>query len=437
MVPPSSFVQFLGVFVFGGALAEAVKRNVPARRNTNGEIVEPWDGKDVKALHREYGNIFKHGNRNAASHLWSSFLIDRAPFMSPARFEKLSTGFCAVSGSPVTPMSQTRYKMKLERVDGSGKQLGYMYYCCWPCVCDTEDFIRSDTKTILTRDGPKKYNVAVIGNPCDKPEKLREPFKQPFDKSGRSTTIAESAAEVRCGPGGKLQGATMSDRGFVILSLFFGASGDNGKLANEEFRSQCDSRKDQGYNSGMGEIFRRVAAISPVKTQLFLDAPAKMNVKNLRLEAHRRGLDTRGITEKTELVELLNNAAHAELQKLSVKELRLEAHRRGLDLRAVAEKADFVRLLEESMGVEAAAPETQEFQQIATKDLKKLSVKELRLEAHRRGLDLRAVAEKADFVRLLEESMGVRTASSESQDCDTADDGSCKASAEDEILSTT
>ena len=29
-------------------------------------------------IHREYGNIFKYGNRNAASHLWSSFLLDRA-----------------------------------------------------------------------------------------------------------------------------------------------------------------------------------------------------------------------------------------------------------------------------------------------------------------------------------------------------------------------
>ena len=33
-------------------------------------------------------------------------------------------------------------------------------------------------------------------------------------------------------------------------------------LAIHVFR--CEDRKDNGYNSGMGEIFRKVAAISPV-----------------------------------------------------------------------------------------------------------------------------------------------------------------------------
>merc|ERR1711907_429540 len=34
-----------------------------------------------------------------------------------------------------------------------------------------------------------------------------------------------------------------------------------------EFRDMCEDRKNAGYNSGMGEIFRKVAAISPVKMQ--------------------------------------------------------------------------------------------------------------------------------------------------------------------------
>ena len=37
-----------------------------------------WSGTTVNDLHAEYGNIFKKGNRNAASHLWASFLLDRA-----------------------------------------------------------------------------------------------------------------------------------------------------------------------------------------------------------------------------------------------------------------------------------------------------------------------------------------------------------------------
>ena len=114
------------------------------------------------------GKIFKHGNRNAASHLWSAYLIDRAPFLPKAAFLKLAAGYCAVSGSPVTPADYTRYRMRLPRVDGTGKVTGFMYYCCWPCVCDTQDFIRVDTKTVRMKDGPVQLNVAVIGNPCDR-----------------------------------------------------------------------------------------------------------------------------------------------------------------------------------------------------------------------------------------------------------------------------
>ena len=53
-----------------------------------------------------------------------------------------------------------------------------MYYCCWPCVCDTQDFIRVDTKTIRTAEGPQKFRVAVIGNPCDDPSALTKQWSQ-------------------------------------------------------------------------------------------------------------------------------------------------------------------------------------------------------------------------------------------------------------------
>ena len=72
---------------------------------------------------------------------------------------------------------------------------GFMYYCCWPCVCDTQDFIRVDTLNITAADGvPRRVHVAVIGDPCMRPEALREPFVQPFDK--RKTTLEREAKEV-------------------------------------------------------------------------------------------------------------------------------------------------------------------------------------------------------------------------------------------------
>ena len=57
-----------------------------------------------------------------------------------------------------------------------------------------------------------------------------------------------------------------------------------------EFRSQCASRAEQGYNSGMGEIFRRVAAIAPVRpgARGALRPPRSMKVAELRSEATRR-----------------------------------------------------------------------------------------------------------------------------------------------------
>jgi len=239
----------------------------------------------VQDLHREYGNIFKFGNRNAASHLWSSFLFDRAAAMNDERLELMFSGFCAISGSPTRPSDYTRYRLTLPLVSGEGNRSGYMYYCCWPCVCDTQDFIRVDTKNVTTASGTRQRHFAVIGNPCERQEALRVPFTQPFHNRGQ-TTLEREAPEVRC-EDGMLRGATMSDHGYVILSLFFDAEQDEagaleeagrtptpGKLSSSrgvsfqdesEYAPMCEQRAAAGYNSGMGEIFRKVAAISPVE----------------------------------------------------------------------------------------------------------------------------------------------------------------------------
>jgi len=247
----------------------------------------PWRGTTVQDLHREYNNIFKHGNRNAASHRWATFLLERSSTMSQAVLETMFSGFCAVSGSPVRPSDYTRYRLTLPTVAG-GLRTGYMYYCCWPCVCDTQDFIRVDTRTVSTSEGPRQYHFAVIGNPCQHPEKLNDRFFQPFDQ--RETTIAREAREVRCIEG-TLEGATLSDGGHPIIGLFFDAAdveadgvasgastslvsptpgrvstGGSGEVFHDEreFAASCSQRAAAGYNSGMGEIFRRVGSIAPI-----------------------------------------------------------------------------------------------------------------------------------------------------------------------------
>ena len=113
---------------------------------------------------------------------------------------------------------------------------------------------------------------------------------------------------MRCGEDGTLLGATLSDHGYTIISMFFdaaptadeaaaaaaalagpGATGDGvaaaavapakstptpGRMRTGadgtsyhdmgDWDGMCAERARNGYNSGMGEIFRKVAGIAPV-----------------------------------------------------------------------------------------------------------------------------------------------------------------------------
>jgi hypothetical protein len=231
-------------------------------------------------LHYEYENIFPHGNRNAASHLWSWFLLERSEQMTSEKFVDMFRCFCAVSGSPTRPSDFNRYKLMLPKADGSGTHAGFMHYCCWPCVCDTQDFIRVDTRTVTTADGTRQYRFGVIGNPCTKPDALHTPWIDAIHP--RPTTLAQVAAEVHC-DGNKLVNAPLSDNGHVIISMFFEAAHAEddvdvqtpGKIREAggvqyqhegDFAAMCEDRKRNNYNSGMGEIFRKVAEIAPIET---------------------------------------------------------------------------------------------------------------------------------------------------------------------------
>lgn len=186
--------------------------------------------------------------------------------MTAEKLTYMFSGFCAVSGSPVQPQDRTRYRLTLDKV-GGGKHTGYMYYCCWPCVCDTQDFIKVDTKNVTTSAGEvRQYHFAVLGNPCDHPEELTRPFIEPFSYGGSETTLEREASEVRCNEAGKLEGAYLSDGGYIIISMFFDEDASMQSMDESIFEQHCTQRAEAGYNSGMGEIFRKVAAISPVAT---------------------------------------------------------------------------------------------------------------------------------------------------------------------------
>lgn len=280
--------------------------------SSDGQYIQ-WPGRTPKDLFEWYGDIFPTQNRNAASHKWASFLLERSQNFDEATFKTLMGSFCAVSGSIVYASDFRRYGLVLDQVAdnstcGAGKKqrFGYMYYCCWPCVCDTQDFIQVDSKTVRLTEGgqvvDRQFWFNVMANPCEHEEKLAEKFVQPFDQL--ETSLLESAQEVRCEPdasgrstaGKKLQGATLSDHGHPIISMFFdseevsaGASGDRytctaansdnpgrmtpanaafstGTFQSEcEYKTQCSDRASTGYDSGMGEIFRKVAGMSVFK----------------------------------------------------------------------------------------------------------------------------------------------------------------------------
>ena len=120
-----------------------------------------WEPTSVQDLHREYNNIFRHGNRNAASHLWSTFIFERSHGLSPSTLEMLFTGFCAVSGSPTRPSDYTRYRLTLPLVSG-GITSGYMYYCCWPCVCTPVARTRARERPVAASTPRASQNTASI-----------------------------------------------------------------------------------------------------------------------------------------------------------------------------------------------------------------------------------------------------------------------------------
>jgi len=215
----------------------------------------------IKDLEGQYDNIFKTGNRNAASHLWSSYIFKQSQDLNASTLEHLFTGFCPVSGSPLPDTPNTAFAVTLPKV-GGGTQTGVVRHCCWPCSCDLRDSVQVDTADVITKDGPSTYHVLVIGNPCIHPEKLSETWK---DSDGRTVSLRHVAPEVQC-DGGKLRGAVASSHGHPIIGLFDARSGAISRSANQasKFNAVCAQRRAEGYTSGMGLIFLKVAGIAPL-----------------------------------------------------------------------------------------------------------------------------------------------------------------------------
>jgi len=234
----------------------------------------------------KYYDIFKTGNRNAASHLWTSYVLQRSSTMTDSTIQNVFKGFCAISGSPISNGDSAGriYKVTLANVLGQNVT-GVVRHCCWPCVCDMTDLVRVDTMTVQTSEGPKQYNMLVMGDPCDHPEQIDKTFKDPFD--GAERKLVTAAPELACVSNGTkkvLKGAMYTDHGFPAIGFLFTDQQELNlwKPASELYDDwdashvvskddvawgwgqMCAARARQGYSSGMGLIFRVAAQISPV-----------------------------------------------------------------------------------------------------------------------------------------------------------------------------
>lgn len=243
---------------------------------TAAELDSPED------LAAQYYNIFKSGNRNAASHKWASYILDRASDMSAATVKNVFKGFCPVSGSPIPDSPRTLYKVSLPTISGD-TMTGVTHHCCWPCICDESDFLRIDTKTVQTADGPQKMHFLVMGDPCVHPEKLSEKYTDPF--SGAQSSLGNDAPELSC-DGQKLSGATFSDGGYPIYGFFFTDETDlvpapAGGFPSDDptfgYGDACLKRREAGYDSGMGLIFHLVAKINPIPNSPALPLPGEQS----------------------------------------------------------------------------------------------------------------------------------------------------------------
>ena len=107
-----------------------------------------WPLETADHLFAHYHKIFPNGNRNAASHRWATFILQRSGSMTLQKLEYFFSAFCPISGSPVEPEPDRAWRYGpgggLPGV-GGGTFEGTVYYCCWPCVCDTQAYLKVDT----------------------------------------------------------------------------------------------------------------------------------------------------------------------------------------------------------------------------------------------------------------------------------------------------
>ena len=89
----------------------------------------------------------------------------RSTSFTTEEIRNLFGGFCPISGSPVRPSAWSKWgSIPFKKASNTAQTItGGVSVCCWPCVCDLQEFVKADTLEVDTRDGRTTFDVLVIG----------------------------------------------------------------------------------------------------------------------------------------------------------------------------------------------------------------------------------------------------------------------------------
>lgn len=210
----------------------------------------------VGRLRDAYDDIFGAAelgrNRNAGGHRWATHILDRSRELDGDQLRALFTEYCPVSGSPVQP-GRRGFAYSVDRATGrlqaADTATGHtVHHCCKPCICDLQDSAAVVPMRIELRGGESDtFDMLVLHkNPCKgKPDGI----------------LVEGAPAASCA-GGRLAGARHppgDDRPIIgMLQRSRDTEGGGGPGAAAAY---CEARRQTGFRSGMGTMFRRVSGV--------------------------------------------------------------------------------------------------------------------------------------------------------------------------------
>ena len=116
-------------------------------------------------LKENWDDIFPDGNRNAAGSKFFKYLIDQD--LSYVDFMEFNKRYCPVSGSLIRPDLEPSF-IALSEKGSNFKTCGDVYFCCWPCACDSMKYAQTMKISHLFQGIEREFVAMVINNPCKK-----------------------------------------------------------------------------------------------------------------------------------------------------------------------------------------------------------------------------------------------------------------------------